>query len=97
MIFVALAINSLFYVFSCKSLKRNIWHINPFSNKLLVFSVIFGFAMLVSAVYFAPFQTLLKTVPLNGSDWLIVSSLGVINIVLIEITKWIFIVRKQTQ
>ena len=46
MIFAGLAINSLFYVFSCKSLRRNIWHINPLSNKFLVVSVLAGILML---------------------------------------------------
>jgi Ca2+-transporting ATPase len=96
MVFAALAINSLFYVFSCKSLRRNLWHINPFSNKFLLAAVGIGFLMLVAAVYLPAFQTLLKTIPLSFDDWLILLFLGLANIVLIEITKWYFISKKKT-
>ena len=95
MIFAGLGINSLFYIFSCKSLRKNLWQINPFSNKLLVWGVIFGFLMLVSAIYLPLFQTLLKTVPLEFQDWLIILGLGVINLFLIEATKWYFITKRK--
>jgi len=95
-IFAGLAIDSLFYVFSCKSLRRNIWHINPFSNKFLVFAWVFGVITLIAAVYLPFLQTLLKTTPLNLFDWGLLLSLGLINIILIEATKYYFIVRHQT-
>jgi len=96
-IFVGLAINSLFYVFSCKSLRKNIWHINLFSNKLLSFAWILGGVMLLAAVYFSPLQTLLKTRSLNIFDWGLLFGLGLINVILIEATKWYFITRHQTE
>ncbi len=95
MIFVGLGINSLFYVFSCKSLRRSIWHINPFSNLYLVGAVAFGFLMLFVALYVPVFQTLLRTIPLDSKDWLILISLGIINIIGIEIVKWHFIVKNK--
>ncbi len=95
-IFAGLAIDSLFYVFSCKSLRRNIWHINPFSNKVLFFAWGLGMAMLILAIYFPPLQILLKTYPLNLVDWGLLLGLGLINVILIEATKWHFIVRHQT-
>ena len=96
-IFAGLTIDSIFYVFSCKSLRRNIWHINPFSNKFLVFSWIFGVIALIAGLYLPALQTLLKTVPLNLFDWQIILGLGLLNIVLIEATKFYFIVRQQTE
>jgi len=95
MIFACLGIDSLFYVFSCKSLRKNIWQINPFSNKFLVGAVLFGFLMLAGGIHFPVFQTLLKTVPLGFQDWLIILGLGIINIILIEATKWYFIAKKK--
>ena len=65
MIFSALAIDSLFYVFSCKNLNANIWHINPFSNKILILALAVGIATLLGAVYLPPLQALLETVPLG--------------------------------
>lgn len=95
MVFACLTIDSLFYAFSCKSLRRNLWHINPFSNKLLVGAVVFGVLMLVLAIYLPVLGTLLKTVSLSFNDWLIVLGIGVMEIVLIEATKHYFIVRKE--
>jgi len=95
MIFACLTIDSLFYVFSCKSLRRNLWHINPFSNKILVAAVLIGVLMLVLAIYLPALQTLLKTIPLGFNDWLIILGLGMIEIILIEATKWHFITKKE--
>ncbi|MFQ6049801.1 MAG: cation-translocating P-type ATPase, partial [Candidatus Paceibacterales bacterium] len=97
MIFACLSIDSLFYVFSCKSLRRNLWHINPFSNKILVGAVIIGIVMLLLAIYLPLFQILLKTISLNFQDWSIIIGLGLSEIILIEATKWYFIVRHQTE
>jgi Ca2+-transporting ATPase len=97
MIFACLSIDSLFYVFSCKSLRRNLWHINLFSNKLLVIALIVGILTLLLAIYNPFFQMFLKTVPLSLNDWIIIIGLGLAEIVLIEITKWYFIVRHETE
>ncbi len=90
-IFALLTIDSLAYVFSCKSLRKNIWQINPFSNRFLTFSVVFGWLMLLIAIYLPVFQTLLKTVPLSLNDWLIILALGILDFILIEATKYYFI------
>jgi len=95
-IFAALTIDSLFYVFSCKSLRRNLWHINIFTNKFLIYAWVFGIIMLLSAIYIPFLQGLLKTISLNLFDWGLVLGLGFLNIVLIEFTKWLFISRKIT-
>jgi len=94
-IFASLSIDSIFYVFSCKSLRRNLWHINPFSNKLLVMATGIGILMLILAIYLPVFQTLLKTVPLGFNDWLIVLGIGISEVILIEATKWYFISRHE--
>lgn len=93
-IFAALGIDSLFYVFSCKSLRKNIWRINPFSNKFLIISVLFGFLALLAGIYIPVFQALLKTVPLGTKEWLLISGLGLLNVLLIELVKYIFIVKR---
>ena len=95
-IFAALAIDTFFYAFSCKNLRKNIWQYNPFSNLYLIGFIIFSFFMLLIAIYIPFFQNLLKTVPLNLFDWLLLLGLGVLNLILIEITKWYFIAKHQT-
>lgn len=96
-IFAALGIDSLFYVFSCKNLRQNIWKINPFSNKFLIISVVFGFSALAAGIYIPVFQSLLKTVPLRFTEWLIVIGLGILNVALIELVKYIFIIRRKKE
>jgi len=96
MIFAGLAMDSMFYVFSCKSLRQNIWHINPLSNKFLVSAWIFGIVALIAALYIPSLQNLLHTVPLNLFDFGLLLALGISNLILIELTKWVFIIRHKT-
>jgi len=96
MVFAALSIDSIFYVFSCKSLRKNIWHINIFSNKYLIIAWIVSFFALVTTIYAPILNTLLKTVPLGIYDWMLLIALGLIELGLIETAKHYFIVRHQT-
>ncbi len=95
MIFAALSVDSLFYAFSCKSLRQNLWHINPFSNRFLIIALMMGMLTLGLAIYVPILQTLLKTVPLTLKDWGLILGLGVVEVILIEITKWHFIAKKE--
>ncbi len=95
MIFAALSVDSLFYAFSCKSLRQNLWHIHPLSNKFLVIALIMGLLALGMAIYVPVLQTLLKTVPLALIDWGLILGLGLLEVALIEITKWHFIAKKE--
>jgi len=97
MIFACLGSNSLFYIFSCRSLRKNIWHINPLSNKLLLLGCGVGFLALIAGLYIPVFQTLLGTTSLRAFDWLIFITLGLINVAAIEGAKYYFITRHQTQ
>lgn len=94
-IFAALSIDTLFYAFSCKNLRKNLWQYNPFSNLYLIFCIFFSLFMLLIAIYLPPFQNLLKTVALTFSNWLLLSGLGIINLILIEATKWYFITKSR--
>jgi len=90
-IFAVLAIDSIFYAFSCKNLRKNIWEYNLFSNLYLIGSVFFSLCMLLLAVYTPLFQKLLKTVSLNFFDWFLILGLGILNLILVEIVKFFFI------
>lgn len=97
MIFAALAVDSLFYVFSCKSLRMGLRHINLFSNKFLLSAWTIGFVALFMALYIPFFNNLLGTIPLHFHDWWIVIGLGVIELFLIELVKYYFIARHETE
>ena len=94
-IFTTLAICTLFNVFSCKSLRQNIWRINPFSNLYLIAAWLFGIIALLSALYVPFLQKLLHTQPLSFENWVLVFLLGFINIAMVEITKLILIVKNK--
>ena len=96
-IFAGLAIDSLFYILSCRSLRKNIWHFNHFSNKFLNWALLFGVFMLLVGLYLPPLQTLLKTTSLSLFDWSLLLGIGFLNILLIEATKWCFITRHKTE
>jgi Ca2+-transporting ATPase len=95
MIFAALSVDSLFYVFSCKSLRHNLWQTNILSNKFLVVAWIVGIMMLFLAIYMPIFQALLETVALSMNDWMLLFGLGIFELVLVELGKWYFIKRKE--
>ena len=93
-IFAALAVDSLMYVFSCKSLRKNIWHINIFNNKFLIYAWAFGVVTLLAAIYIPQLQILLKTYPLGTIDWTVIIIISLTQFILIELTKWLFITKK---
>ncbi len=96
-IFASLAVNSLLYIFSCKNLRKNLWQERIFSNKLLIGAVLIGLGMLILAIYLPSLQYALKTKPLGLHGWLIVFGASIVDILLIEATKFYFIVRHQTE
>ncbi len=96
-IFVGLVIDTLFYIFACKSLRKNIWQINIFSNLYLVGAWLFGVIMLLAALYVPFLQKLLKTEPLNSFDIMILLGFGIIILFLIESVKWWYINKQKNE
>lgn len=69
----------LFFVFNCRSEKRSVFRINPFTNKKLILSVAVSILLQILIIYLPFFQTIFATVPLTVLDWLkilLFSSLG---------------------
>ncbi len=95
MTFAAVGVNSLLYVFSCRSTRKFIWQRKMFNNPYLVIAVMLGFLLQISAIYLPFFQSIFHTVNLGINDWLIVLSVGIIDILAIELTKWFFIHRQR--
>lgn len=89
-VFAILSLDSLLYVFSCRTLEKNIWHDHPFNNKPLVLAVAFGFILTVLSIYLPPLQNLLGTKSLNYQDWAMVIAISLTVIIAIETFKWIW-------
>ncbi|MCF7795192.1 HAD-IC family P-type ATPase [Patescibacteria group bacterium] len=94
-IFAIIGVNSLLYVFSLRSLMKPIWKMKPFSNTYLNFATLASLGLLIIAIYFAPLQKALQTVPLNLNDWFLVLGVSLVNIILIEISKFYFIKKEK--
>ena len=94
-VFIGLAIDSLFFIYNCRSLRKTIWQFNPFSNKFLVFSTMLGLTLTLIALYIPFFQDILGTVAIGINIWLLLLGIGIINMFIVEIIKYIFIVRKK--
>ncbi len=90
-IFTALSIDSLFYIFSVRTLHTPIFKSNPLKNKWLIPAVLFGLITQLMVVYLPSLQKLFYTIPLNLFEWIIIISLSLIKIIAIEITKIFFI------
>lgn len=88
--FTTLAVDSLLYVFSVRSLSKPIWQVNHLENPYLLLAVVAGFALQLVALYQPFFNKFLQTVPLGFFDWLVVLIASLLVIVLIEGTKLIF-------
>ena len=58
-----------FHVFNCRSLDRSIFRINFFSNRFLFLSIAAALLAQLSVLYWGPFQTVFRTVPLDAGQW----------------------------
>lgn len=93
-IFLILGTDTLFYVFSIKSLRKPIWSYNLFNNKYLVWAVIIGFVAMFSAVYMPFLYRNLELAPISKEAVLFVFLMGLWEVFLVEIVKWWFFWRK---
>ncbi len=91
LIFVALGIDSLFFIYVIRSLYKPFWKTNPLGNPFITLSVFVGFALLTAAVYAPPLQRILGTVPLNFNEWIMLVSVAILKMFFIEFIKSLFI------
>ena len=96
LIFTALGLDSLFYVFSCRSLRHSILASNPFKNRYIFVSVFLGLILQLLAIYEPHLQRIFETVPLNAISWVVLLSFSLFKIFLIELTKYFFIIKQRT-
>jgi P-type Ca2+ transporter type 2C len=90
---VGIGVDSLLYIYSIRSMRHHFWKINPFNNHYLTASVLFGWVLLILAIYTKPLQVLLRTVPLPTSDWAIMIGFGILTVLLIEAMKSFYTVK----
>jgi Ca2+-transporting ATPase len=85
--FVALGLNTFFFIFAVRGFRLPVYKVNPFDNKLLLLSLVLGMSLILLAVYVPFFNSLLDTVPLGSIEWGILLGYGILSIVVYEIGK----------
>ena len=90
-VFTAVGLSTLLYVFSIRSLKTSLFLSNPFKNKYLNGAVLVGLVLQLGAIYWPFLNKALHTQALAWSEWKVILLFLVAVISLIEIIKTIFI------
>ncbi len=89
MMFAGLGIGSLFYLYSIRAQHEPVWSVSLWNNWYVTAAVLFGAAMMLIGIYVPPVQYVLQTVPLDIIDWIVVIGFSFLNLVLIEIVKYV--------
>lgn len=93
--FAAVGIDSLLYIFAVKSFRKTIFRINPFSNLWLMGGVAIGFALMALALIHPFFQSIFSITPLRLSDWVLLLIMGMMKLIVIELVKESFIYQQK--
>ena len=91
MVFLSIGIDSLFFMFSIRSLRKLIYQTNLFGNPWLVLALIGGIIAQALPIYVPILQNYFGTVALNYADWGLVFGLIIIELAIIELCKYFFL------
>lgn len=89
-VFAIISIDSLLYIYSIKSFYQPIWKESFLDNKYLMVSVVSGLLLAGLAIYLPALNTLLGTVQLLWIHALLVVSVALFEIVMYELTKYVY-------
>lgn len=96
-IFAAFGTYTLFVALSVRSLDQSIFSYKLFSNPYMTWGIAIGVVLMGMAIYVPFLQSIFDTVALPLLWLVAVIGIGVLNIMLIELGKWIFRIRLQTK
>ena len=82
-----LAVFQWFNAWNCRSAEKSIFSMNPFSNRFLLGATFVVIGLQVLAVYNPFFQKVLRTVPLDQNDWLVIVLVAFSIVIVEEIRK----------
>ncbi len=69
MAFVTLCMEEILRAFRFRSLTKNVWQLNPFSNMYLIWACLGSAAIVFITVVFAPLREVFGNTALNGTEW----------------------------
>ena len=91
MVFLSIGVDSLFFMFSIRSLRKLLHQTDLFGNPWLVLSLVVGIAAQALPIYTPMLQTYFQTVALSFQDWGLVLGMIMIELAIIEACKFIFL------
>ncbi len=98
MAFETLAIISLVYVFSYRSMRRSIFHAGHLTANIpLLVSVVGGFVVALVAILVPGLRTMLGVVKLSPAHWAVVFGLAFFLLIIVETAKYIALSRASRQ
>ncbi|MEK7173964.1 MAG: HAD-IC family P-type ATPase [Patescibacteria group bacterium] len=97
LMFIGLALNSIFFAYSLRSLRQPFWRIPLFSNPFFLFSLFLSIGLLFLAFLFDSLGSILSVTSISVKDFAVILTLGVFDVFLIELGKWWFIRRGEAE
>lgn len=95
LMFVAVSVNCIFMAFSMKSFGTPLWKLPILSNKFLLISLLGSSLLLLAALYVPAIQVLVHVSPPTLLQVGMLVGFGIVNLVTIEIAKWLIFIRPQ--
>ncbi len=90
--FTGVAVPSLIYVFSCRTLRHDFFTSIKIKNNYLWISVIAGFLLQLAAIYSPWLQKAFATVPLGIKEWIVVFIQGILILGIVEAVKALYLI-----
>jgi len=85
--FAAIGLSTMFYIYAVRGLRKSVFRINPFSNRFLVIATLFGLLIIITSVYWPFLNNLLHTIPLVPLDWVLIFVYSFCSILIFELSK----------
>lgn len=95
LMFVAVSVNCIFMAFSMKSFGTPLWKLPLLSNTFLLVSLCLSTLLLLAALYVPAIQMLVHVSPPTLAQVGMLVGFGFVNLVTIEIAKWLVFIRPQ--
>ena len=94
-IFALVAFDSLTFAYIIKSFKHSVFNPITFSNKYLNWSIGWALVVLIGGIHIPFFQSILKVSPIGMKEWGIVLGVSLTELLILEIAKYVFIIKKR--
>jgi Ca2+-transporting ATPase len=95
MAFVTLAVSQLYNAINVRSARKSVFALSPFTNKSLLYAVVFALALQAAPLYIPALRVVFDTVSIDVVDWAIALGLGSLVLWTEELRKMVVRIREQ--